>query len=179
MTQDTEARPGGGATEKTQQVASQAQEKTQQVASQAQEKTQEVASQAQERLRTQVDQRSTQAGQRVHETANDLRSVSQHLREQGREGPARMVEQAAQRAQRLGGYLEESDADRILSDVEDMVRRRPWVVVAGGMTLGIMASRFLKASSSQRYTTRSGSGDGASSARDTGTTARGELTGAV
>ena len=60
-------------------------------------------------------------------------------------------EQAAERAERLGGYLHEADGDRILRDVEDFGRRNPWAVVAGGMALGFMASRLLKASSTERY----------------------------
>jgi hypothetical protein len=64
--------------------------------------------------------------------------------------------------QRLGGYLEESDADRILGDVEDFARRQPWAVVAGGLALGFMAARFMKASSSERYQQRLGSSSGSS-----------------
>jgi hypothetical protein len=61
------------------------------------------------------------------------------------------VDQAADRAERLGGYLQNSDGDQILRDVEDFGRRNPWAVAAGGLLLGFAASRLLKASSSQRY----------------------------
>jgi hypothetical protein len=77
--------------------------------------------------------------------------VSDQLREQGKEGPAKLAQQAADRTERLGSYLEESDADRILSDIEQFARRNPWAVVAGGLAAGFVASRFLKASSSDRY----------------------------
>ena len=50
--------------------------------------------------------------------------------------------------------MSESDADKILSDVEDAARKNPWAVVAGGVALGFAASRFLKASSSDRYERR-------------------------
>ena len=56
---------------------------------------------------------------------------------------------------RVCRYLRESDADRILSDVEDFGRRQPWAVIAGGVALGLVASRFLKASSTRRYDQRS------------------------
>ena len=65
--------------------------------------------------------------------------------------PARYVEQAADRAERLGSYLERSDGERIVRDVEDFARRNPWAVAAGGLALGFAASRMLKASSSERY----------------------------
>src|SRR3954468_14165058 len=121
---------------------------------QAKEKAQEAAGQAKGRVREQVDQRSTEAGQQVSSTAGDLRSVGEQLREQGKETPAKLAEQAAERTERLGSYLTESDADRILGDVEDFARKQPWAVVAGGLVLGFAASRFLKASSGERYQAR-------------------------
>jgi len=81
--------------------------------------------------------------------------VSGQLREQGKDQPAKLAEQAADRAERVSRYLTDSDADRILGDVEDFGRRQPWAVIAGGLALGLVASRFLKASSSRRYEERS------------------------
>ena len=124
-------------------------------AGQAQERLQEgareAAGQARGRLREQVDTRSTDAGQQVRSVADALRRTGEELRGQQKEGPAKVVEQGADRAQRLGAYLEESDADRILRDLEDFGRRQPFVVAAGAFLLGVAASRFLKASSSRRF----------------------------
>lgn len=124
----------------------------------AKEQAQQAAGQARGALRGQVDQRSTEAGERVHGVASDVRSVSQQLREQGKDQPAKLAEQAADRAERLGSYLRYSDADRILQDVEDFGRRQPWAVIAGGVAIGLVASRFLKASSTRRYEQRFESG---------------------
>jgi hypothetical protein len=137
-----------------QQVADQAREKVGEAASQAREKAQSVASQAQDRIRERVDQRSTQAGERVGSTARDIRSVGDELRNQGKEGPAKIAEQAADRIDLAGTYLRDSDADRILNDVEDFGRSRPWAVLAGAVVAGFAAARFLKASSRQRYSSR-------------------------
>lgn len=133
-------------------------EKAQEIAGQAQEKAGEAAQQAKGQVRTQVDERSTQAGQQVTSTASDIRSVADSLRQQGQDKPAQLAEQAAQRAEKLGSYLTESDADRIMHDVEDFARRQPWAVVAGGLFLGFAASRLLKASSTDRYQQRATSG---------------------
>jgi hypothetical protein len=130
---------------------SQAAEKAQEVAGQVQEKVGGAAQQAKGQVRSQVDERSTQAGKRVNSTASDMRSVAEQLRQQGKDQPAKLAEQAASRAQRMGDYLTQADGDRILRDVENEARRRPWAVVAGGVALGFLASRFLKASSSERY----------------------------
>ena len=125
---------------------------------QAKEKAQAAAGQAKEKagsqLRSQVDQRSTDAGHRVGGIASDVRAVGESLREQGRDQPAKLADQAAERAESPSRYLTESNADRILGDVEDFGRRQPWAVIAGGVALGLVASRFLKASSIDRYEKR-------------------------
>src|SRR5918997_5680270 len=138
----------------------QAQEKAQEVASQAQDKAREAAGQARGRVSEQVDQRSTQIGGQVKSNAGDVRSVADELRRQGKETPAKYVEQAADRAERLGGYLENSDGDRILSDIEDFARRNPWAIAAGSLALGFAAARMLKASSSERYRSSLSAGNG-------------------
>src|SRR3954468_24839895 len=117
----------------------------------AKDKAQEVKGQAKSRVSEQVDQRSTQAGQQVSSMAQDARSVAEELRNQGKDQPAKLAEQAAQRVESIGDYLQRSDGDTILRDLEDFGRRQPWAVIAGGLALGFAASRFLKASSSRRY----------------------------
>jgi hypothetical protein len=132
-------------------ATAQAKDKAQEVAGQAQEKAQEAAGQARDRMRGQIDQRSTQAGEQVRTHAGNLRSVGDSLREQGQDQPAKIADQAANHLERAGGWLTDNDADRILSDVEDFARKNPWAVMAGGLALGFAASRMLKASSTERY----------------------------
>ena len=127
---------------------------TDQAKEKAKEQAQQAAGQARSALRSQVDQRSTDFGQRVGGFASDARTIGAELRRQGKDQPAKLADQAAARAERLGDYLRRSDADRILQDIEDLGRRQPWVVIAGGVALGVVASRFLKASSSSRYEQR-------------------------
>jgi hypothetical protein len=135
-------------------VKEQAQEKAQEVREQAGEQVRKATGQARDRARDQVDQRSTQAGEQVHQHASDLRDVAHQLREQGKDGPAKIADQVAERAERAGSWMKDSDADRILSDVEDFARSNPWAVAAAGLAVGFAASRVLKASSSQRYEQR-------------------------
>jgi hypothetical protein len=134
--------------------------KTQEAAEQVQEKAREAKGQARSRAREEVDRRSTQIGEQVGSTAGDARSIAEQLRGQGKDTPARYVEQAADRAERLGGYLQQSDGERILHDVEDFARRKPWAVAACAMALGFAASRMLKASSSERYRSSVSGGNG-------------------
>jgi ElaB/YqjD/DUF883 family membrane-anchored ribosome-binding protein len=131
----------------------QVKEKAGEAAEQAREQVQGLAGQSRDRARSEVDRRSTEAGDRVSETAGDLRSVSEELRNQGKDGPAKIADQAAERFDRAGSYLRENDADQFLRDVEDFGRKRPWAVLAGAAVAGLAAARVLKASSDERYAT--------------------------
>ena len=130
------------------------QTKAAEIAGQAQDTAQHAAGQAQEKLRDQLNERSSQAAAKITEQAADMRSVSETLRDQGKHGPARAADRIAGYAENVGGYLRDKDSDQLLADMEDFGRRQPWAVAAGGLTLGFIASRFLKASSSRRYQTR-------------------------
>ncbi len=118
---------------------------------QAKEKVQEVASGASEQARTRVadvvTQRSTDAGQQVNKTAQALRKTSSELNGP----PAKIVDALAGRVEGLGGYLESTNGDQLLHDIENLARRQPNAVIFGGLTLGFIASRLLKASSTKRY----------------------------
>jgi len=137
--------PSAGST--SEQVKQQARQQTQAV----QEKASGAFGQVRGRLREQIDQRSTNAGEQVHSTANDVRGVAEELRRQGKDTPARLAEQVADRVDSFGSYLRNADGERMLGDVERYARRQPWAVAAGAAALGFVASRFLKASSGRRY----------------------------
>ena len=146
-----------GSTDDTGSTTEQVKDQVRDKAQMAQDKTRGAFGQARGRLSEQVDQRSTQAGERLSKQAADVRSVAEELRNQGKDGPATIVEQVAGQADRVGDYLKGASGDRILRDVEGFARRQPWLVAASGLVLGFTASRFLKASSGHRY--ESGYGD--------------------
>jgi hypothetical protein len=128
-----------------------AQQMVQEKAQQAKEQVHQATGSAQDRIREQVDTRSTEAGHQVDSVGEAMRTAGEQLRGQGNELPAKVAEQLAQRAEQLGGYLRESDADRILGDLEGFGRRQPWVVAAVGLAVGVAGARFLKASGRRRY----------------------------
>jgi ElaB/YqjD/DUF883 family membrane-anchored ribosome-binding protein len=166
---DREGGATGGETESAgQPVADQAKDKAQEVAGQAQDKAQQAAGQARAQLRDQIEQRSSQAAEQMNQQASDLHTVSQSLREQGKVGPASAADRLAGYAERVGGYLDGKSADQLLRDAEDLARKRPWAAAGAGAALGLAASRFLKASSRERYATRSGLAAPASSLHGAG-----------
>jgi hypothetical protein len=118
---------------------------------QAREKAQEAGAQARGRIRDEIGRRSTDAGHQAGSTAQALRDASSRLRDDGNEPIAKGLEQVADRVERAGGWLRDSDGDAILREIEDFGRRNTLAVVAGSMAIGFAASRLLKASSRRRY----------------------------
>jgi vacuolar-type H+-ATPase subunit H len=146
---------------------------TDQVRERAAETVDEARSRGREAVEGQVDSRSTQAGESLGQVADQARTFSNNLREQGNDTAAQLVDQAARYTERAADYLRQSSASTILDDVEGYARRQPWAIALGGALLGFAAARVLRASRSNdgdrirdhRYdvgysTPRSGSGVG-------------------
>jgi hypothetical protein len=139
------------------QLAGEAQQQAQQLGAQAQEKVQEAATEAKGRLREQLDRRSSDVAKQINGQASDLHAVSESLRQNGKDGPAQAADALARHAERIGGYLRDKDSAALLADAEDLARRQPLAVGLGALALGFAASRFLKASSRSRYSSRAAS----------------------
>jgi hypothetical protein len=128
----------------------QALEKGKDTAQQGVDKAKEAAGQARGAVSQQFDERSTMVGERANGLAQMARRVAGELRGEGDEQTAKLTEAAADRAERLGAYLRDSDGDKFLRDIEDFARRRPMVAATAGFLIGMVASRFVKASAERR-----------------------------
>jgi hypothetical protein len=135
----------------TEGLARQAAEKVQDAASTAQERAADLKEAGTNRLSEQLDQRTTQVGSQARTLAQSMRRSGDELREEGNAGAAGAAERAAERVERLGGYLEVKRGDEIVRDVEAFARRRPWALAGLGLVAGMAVARFLKASSEKRY----------------------------
>ena len=133
-------------------------EKAQEATGPTKEKARDVAGQVQDTVRREVDERTSQAGEKVSGTAEDIRSIGEELRKQGKDGPGRLADQAAEQTEKVGSDLSGNGPDQMLHDLEDFGRRRPWALLAGGLLAGAAAARFLMASSRSRYEGRSRNG---------------------
>jgi ElaB/YqjD/DUF883 family membrane-anchored ribosome-binding protein len=123
-------------------------------------KANELGGEATFQIREQLDQRSTQAGEQLQSIGKTLQSGANQLRSEGKDVPARVVQEVARRADDVGGYLQSAEADRILGDIEGFARRRPWLTAGIGALAGLMASRFVKASGNRRYEGARSNGSG-------------------
>lgn len=121
------------------------------VVEQAGEKTSEVKEQARAKLREQLQQRSSGMGRQLSSVGGAVNEAAQKLRDDGNTSAADLTERAGEKVSQLAMYLEHADGDRMLRDLEDLGRRQPMLAAVGGLAVGFVASRFLKASSSRRY----------------------------
>jgi len=146
-TEQTSGRPGGAIAE--------AKDKGEELVSSTQEqvsaKAHELGEEASVQVREQLDRRSTQAGQQVQAIGHALQSGVEQLRSDGKDVPAKVMTEVAERAEDLGTYLQSTTADKMLTDLERFARRRPWVTAGVGVLTGFVASRFVKASADRRY----------------------------
>ena len=101
-------------------------------------------------IQSQVDERSTQVGEQLKGAGQALRQAAQTMEQEGSPG-MQLVDRAAKQVERTARYLSQSGGARILNDFEGFGRRSPWAVIGGGMVLGLLGARFLKASSSRRF----------------------------
>lgn len=116
------------------------------------ETAQNAVNQGKSLLGKQVDERTTQIGQQIGSVAQELRNVGDQLRQSGPVGlAAGYVDQAAELVDRFGGYLQDADSERLMTDLEAIARKNPWGIAAGALILGFAASRFLKTSAARRY----------------------------
>jgi ElaB/YqjD/DUF883 family membrane-anchored ribosome-binding protein len=128
------------------------QAQVQEAASTAQEKAVELKEQGKSKLGETLDQRTSEAGVQARKMAQALRRSGEQLSSEGNgQQAAGLAEGAADRMERLGGYLERTSGAGLVRDMEDFARGRPWIVAGMGLAAGLAASRFLKASSERRY----------------------------
>jgi ElaB/YqjD/DUF883 family membrane-anchored ribosome-binding protein len=117
----------------------------------AQDKAMELRSKGASQLREQLDTRTTDVGRQARTVAQALRQSGEKLRGEGNAQAASVTDNAAQRVELLGEYLERVQGDELLRDAERFARQRPWVLAGVGLLAGLAASRMMKASSERRY----------------------------
>ena len=106
------------------------------VAEQARGLKEEAKDRASGTVKEQMDTRSTQAGEQMQKVAGAMRQSSNQLREQAGETPAKVNDAVAEKVEQLSTYLTNANANTMLSDLENVARRRPWLV-AGAATVAL------------------------------------------
>lgn len=137
---------GPSKTEQVKEAAAPVKEKAGAVASEAKSHAQAAAGQAKEKAAAQVDEKSTQVGQQIGSQGEALDGVAGELRQQGKDGPAKVVEQAAEKVKNVGDYLEQADGEKLVETAQKVAQDNPAAVAAVGAAAGFAAGRVIKAS---------------------------------
>ena len=101
-------------------------------------------------LLNQIDMSSTEAGERLLQSAASLRRIAVELRGDGLgRAVAGLADRGVVNLERVGTYLTDSNGNRLVTDAERFGRERPFALAASGLILGIVGSRVIKASASR------------------------------
>lgn len=112
----------------------------------AQQALSDVQERAGDKIETSITDQKTRAADKLSGVAQSLLTSSQQLRTDGNEDVGRYIERAADQVDRLANYLQRSDVNQMVDQVESFARRQPAAFVASAFAVGFLASRFLKSS---------------------------------
>ena len=109
-------------------------------------------------IELQVDRQSTDFGQHIAATAQAIRDVGIELQKRGQgRYVADVADAVAKYVDRIGTYLQESDASMLGHDFGTLARRRPVFVGALALAGGFVGSRVLRVSLTNRPERETGS----------------------
>lgn len=111
-----------------------------------------VADRVSDTIGEEVDNRAgagfDRAGMMLEHVANAVERAGDELRPE--EAPvADIARAAAGQIRSAAGYVRSADVGTIIGNAEDFARRQPAIFLGGALAIGLMASRFLKASPTQ------------------------------
>ena len=104
-----------------------------------------VAETAQQTVGTQVDTGMVKASTVLEQIAGAVRTSGDELRGDQPQ-VASFADGAAGQVERFARYLNENSAQDLMREAEEFARRQPAIFLGGALALGLVASRFLKAS---------------------------------
>lgn len=129
-------------------VTEQVRQGTQQVVQGTQHAVSQVKHQAAQQAQSMFERQKDQAKTQLDTIATALRQAGENLRQQEQGTVAGVLEGAAGEVDGWGQYLENRNMTEMIGDVENVARRHSAMFLAGAFTLGLIAARFLKSSSS-------------------------------
>lgn len=132
-----------GSGDDMQQVKDTAKDKAQEVAS----KVDEMGSMAQEKAGDMGAKAHDAADQGMDKASQGLDSAADMLRQKGDQQGGKAADVANTVADKLdsaSGYLREKDTDQVLSDLEELVRRKPMESLLAAAGIGLVLSRIIR-----------------------------------
>jgi len=110
------------------------------------EQAKEMVDHAQEQTQEMLTTRKEQAVSELGNIAQAFRQTGDQLREKEQTAAADAITQVANQVERFSNYLSNKEITDLLDEAENLARRNPELFLGGAFALGLLASRFLKAS---------------------------------
>jgi uncharacterized protein YjbJ (UPF0337 family) len=146
---NTEAR-GSGTEGAGQQSGGSAREQIRGVKDQVVGQARSSLEQARDRASSSLGESKGQFADQFGSIADALRRTTEHLRSNNQEGIAGVTDSIARQIDQVASYLRDKDATAMKTDLENLARRQPGLVMGGALILGLMSARFLKSSQRDR-----------------------------
>jgi hypothetical protein len=122
-----------------------------QIKDEAQQRVGAVAAQAQDQLKSRIATQKDSAAESLSGVAEALRQTGNQLRASDQTGAIGLLDEAASQVERLSGYLQHNDLNRLVRDAESFARRQPALFLGGAFLIGLVGARFLKSSRPAEY----------------------------
>lgn len=145
---NTEARAGqqGGG----QQGGGGAREQIREVKDQVVTQARSSLEQARDRASSSLGESKGQFADQFGTIAAALRRTTEHLRSEDQQRIAGITDTVARQVEQVADYLRNKDAAAMKTDLENLARRQPAIVLGGALILGLIGARFLKSSQKSR-----------------------------
>lgn len=138
------------AKEKAEEVTAQAKATADQLKAEAALKADELKMRARSAGHQLVEQKKARMTNELGALGDALNRASSKLHEQQHESIAQYTDLAAAKVEDIRQTIESKNLDDLIDDVQGFVRRQPALVFGGLFVAGVLAARFLKASSADR-----------------------------
>lgn len=122
------------------------QQKTGDVMGQAREQTGQAMEQARGSAFQMMDQQKSRAAEGLGSVAHALHQTADSLEGNDQGAIGQYAHRAADTVEQISNQLRDKSVEQLLSEAERFARREPEVFLGGAVLLGLLASRFLKAS---------------------------------
>ena len=105
---------------------------------------------ARDRAGSSLGESKTQVADQFGTVAEALRRTTEHLRSEDQQRIAGLTETVARQVDQVANYLRNKDARAMRTDMENLARRQPALVLGSALVLGLIGARFLKSSQREK-----------------------------
>ena len=106
--------------------------------------------QVKDKATSQMNAQKERATAGLGSVADAVRQTGRQLRDQQHDAVAQVVENAAAQLERFSNHLRTRSLDDLVSDAQRLARQQPAIFVGTSFAAGLVAARFIKASSPGR-----------------------------